>query len=63
MVEGCSFRRKLLRFKLDVDQVRIYCEKAERIFWVERSSKNTEEKEVRIYIEIAVTKYEEKSKI
>ena len=45
------------------DQVRIYCEKAERIFWVERSSKNTEEKEVRIYIEIAVTKYEEKSKI
>ena len=63
MVEGCSFQRNLLRLKLDVDQVRIYCEKAERTFWVERSSKNTEEKEVRIYIEIAVTKYEEKSKI
>ena len=32
-------------------------------FWVEHSSKNTEEKEVRICIEIAATKDEEKSKI
>lgn len=63
MVEGCSFQRKLLRFKWDVDQVKIHCEKAEGTFWVERSSKNKEEKEVRLDIEIAVTKYEEKSKI
>lgn len=52
-----------MRFKWDVDQVKVHFEKAQRTFWVERSSKNKEEKEVRLYIEIAVTKYEEKSKI